>query len=136
VSALDTWPRRGRAGLARSQKGLVGSILSGWELSGVTRYYTGRRLTVTAGTNTSIFAGSLAQHGRIRTSLPGQLGTSPENGIAGPSYFNTDLSVFKNVRFADKGRVAIETNLTSSRFGAVTEFEPPRIAQLGAKFSF
>ena len=60
--------------------------------------------------------------------------------------------MFKNIRLADKGRVqlrvevfnvfnrknyrTIETNLTSSRFGSVTEFEPPRIAQLGAKYSF
>ena len=161
----------------RSQKGLAGAVLGGWELSGVTKYNTGRRLTVTAGTNTSIFgdqitlranyvpgqdpngppAGGRTQDHWLNTAAfarpaPGQLGTAPRNGIVGPSYFNTDLSLFKNIRLADKGRVqlrvevfnvfnrknyrTIETNFTSMRFGSVTEFEPPRIAQLGAKYSF
>src|SRR5258708_18464371 len=82
----------------------------------------------------------------------GQLGTSPRNGIIGPSYLNTDLSLFKDVRLADKEKVqfrievlnvfnkknfrTIDTNMTSATFGAVTASEPPRIVQLGAKFTF
>ena len=161
----------------RGQEGAVGRVLGGWELSGVTRYYTGRRLTITAGTNTSIFgdqitlranyvpgqdpnaapAGGRTQDQWLNTAAfarpaPGQLGTAPRNGVVGPSYFNTDLSVFKNIQLASKSKVqlrvevfnvfnkknyrTIETNRTSSRFGAVTEFEAPRIAQLGAKFTF
>jgi len=38
--------------------------------------------------------------------------------------------------FDRKNYRSIETNMTSSRFGAVTDLEPPRIAQLGAKFTF
>jgi outer membrane receptor protein involved in Fe transport len=60
--------------------------------------------------------------------------------------------VFKDVRFADRTKVqvrvevfnvfnkknyrTIDTNMTSATFGAVTAIEPPRIVQLGAKFTF
>ena len=155
----------------------MGRVLGGWEVSGVTRYYTGRRLTVTAGTNTTIFGDQITLRanyvpgqnpngspsgGRTQDHwlnpaafarpAPGQLGTSPRNGIVGPSYLNTDLSAFKNVQLADKSKVqfraevfnvfnkknyrTIETNYLSLRFGAVTEFEPSRIVQLGAKLTF
>jgi hypothetical protein len=161
----------------RSREGLMGSLLGGWEVSGVTRYSTGRRLTVTAGTNTSIFgdqitlranyvpgqdpngapAGGRTQSRWLNTAAfakpaAGQLGTSPRNGIVGPSYLNTDLSVFKDVRIADKEKMqlrievfnvfnkknfrTIDTNMNSTTFGAVTAIEPPRIVQLGAKLSF
>ena len=161
----------------RSQEGLAGRVLGGWELSGVTRYYTGRRLTVTAGTNTSIFGdqitvranyvpgqdpngpppGGRTQDHWLNTDAfkrpgAGQLGTAPRNGIVGPNYFNTDLSLFKDIQLAARSKVqlrvevfnvfnkknyrSIDTNMTSSRFGAVTDFEPPRIVQLGGKFTF
>ena len=161
----------------RSQEGLTARVLGGWEVSGVTRYYTGRRLTVTAGTNTTIFgdqitlranyvpgqdpnaapAGGRTQDQWLNTAAfarpaPGQLGTAPRNGIVGPSYFNTDLSVFKDVVVAARSKVqlrvevfnvfnkknyrSIDTNMTSLRFGSVTDIEPPRIMQLGAKYTF
>jgi hypothetical protein len=161
----------------RSREGLAGRVLGGWEFSGVTRYYTGRRLTVTAGTKTTIFgdqitlranyvpgqnpngtpAGGRTQDRWLNTAAfarpsPGQLGMAPRNGVVGPSYFNTDLSVFKDVWLADRAKLqfplevfnvfnkknyrTIETNMTSSRFGAVTDLEPPRIMQLGAKYTF
>ncbi len=145
--------------------------------SGVTRYSTGRRLTITAGTNTTIFgdqvtlranyvpgqdpngapAGGRTQSHWLNTAAfakpaAGQLGTSPRNGIVGPSYLNTDLSLFKDIRLADKEKMqlrievfnvfnkknfrTIDTNMTSATFGAVTAIEPPRIVQLGAKFTF
>jgi len=161
----------------RSQNGLMAAVLGGWEISGVTRYYTGRRLTVTAGTNTTIFgdqitlranyvpgqdpnappAGGRTQDHWLNTDAfvkpgTGQLGTAPRNGIVGPSYFNTDLSLFKDIPLAAKSKLqlrgevfnvfnkknyrTIETNYNSSRFGAVTDIEPPRIVQLGAKYTF
>jgi hypothetical protein len=161
----------------RSRQELMGRLFGGWEVSGVTRYYTGRRLTVTAGTNSTIFGDQVTLHanyvpgqdpngpptgGRTQSRwlntaafarpAAGQLGTSPRNGIVGPSYLNTDLSVFKDVRFADRTKVqvrvevfnvfnkknyrTIDTNMTSATFGAVTAIEPPRIVQLGAKFTF
>ena len=161
----------------RSQNGLTAAILGGWEISGVTRYYTGRRLTVTAGTNTTIFgdqvtlranyvpgqdpnappAGGRTQDHWLNTAAfgrpgTGQLGTAPRNGIVGPAYFNTDLSLFKDILLAAKSKLqlrgevfnvfnkknyrTIETNYNSSRFGAVTDIEPPRIVQLGAKYTF
>ena len=44
------------------------------------------------------------------------------------------LEVF-NV-FNKKNYRSIDTNMTSMRFGAVTDIEPPRIMQLGAKYTF
>ncbi len=161
----------------REDQGLRGRLFGGWEVSGVTKYSTGRRLTVTAGTNTTIFgdqvtlranyvpgqdpngppAGGRTQSHWLNTAAfarpaAGQLGTEPRNGLVGPSYFDTDLSAFKDVRFADRTKMqirvevfnvfnkknyrTIDTNMTSATFGAVTEIEPPRIVQLGAKFTF
>lgn len=166
-----------RSPFFRSQQGLAGRILGGWVLSGVTRYNTGRRLNITAGTNTSIFGDQITLRGNLvpgqdpnapppggRTDdrwlntaafarpAAGQLGNAPRNSVVGPSYSSTDLSLFKDVHIMSGGKVQlrfevfnvfnernirrIETSLTSARFGAVTEFEPPRIVQLGAKFIF
>ncbi|HEY3057232.1 MAG TPA: TonB-dependent receptor [Thermoanaerobaculia bacterium] len=165
-----------RLPLFRSQEGLAGKLFGGWQVSGVTRYSSGRRLNITAGTNTSIFgdqitlranlvpgqdpnsapAGGRTQDRWLNIDAfarpgPGQLGTLPRNSVIGPSYFNTDLSVFKDVRVANSSKVqlrlevfnvfnkknyrTIETSMTNSRFGAVTEFEAPRIMQLGLKFT-
>jgi hypothetical protein len=80
------------------------------------------------------------------------LGTLPRNAVIGPSFFSSDLSITKNVRLNGKLRVqlrgeafnvfnqknyrTIATNITATNFGAVTDIEPQRIIQLGAKFIF
>ncbi|HET7745830.1 MAG TPA: hypothetical protein VFM29_00930, partial [Vicinamibacteria bacterium] len=161
----------------KEQAGPLGRVLGGWEVSGITRYQSGRRLNVTAGTNSTIFGdqvtirpdlvagqdpGAEPEGGRteqrwLNTAAfarpaANRLGSAPRNVVTGPSYFNTDLSLFKNVRLGGKTKAqlrleafnvfntknyrTIETNVTSARFGAVTQFEPQRILQLGLKVMF
>ena len=165
-----------RLPLFRQQDTLTGKILGGWQVSGVTRYHSGRRLNITAGTNSSIFGDTITLRANLvpgqdpnapppggRTTdrwlntgafarpAAGQLGNLPRNVVIGPRYFSTDLSVFKDIRvdktklqlrfevfnvFNQRNYRTIETNVTSARFGAVTEYEPPRIGQVGVKVSF
>lgn len=161
----------------KTQKGALGRVLGGWEVSGITRYNTGRRLNVTAGTNSAIFGDTVTLRANL---VPGQdpsaapsggrteerwlntaaftrpaanqLGDAPRNVAVGPSFFSTDLSLFKNVRLSGKVRTqlrleafnafnqrnyrTIETNLTDARFGAVRAYEAQRIVQLGMKVMF
>jgi hypothetical protein len=87
---------------------------------------------------------------------PGTLGNLPRNAYTGPSYFNSDLSLLKNVRIPWFGgqrttfQIRFEafnlfnevnlnnpaTSLQSSLFGKVTSTRPMRVVQLGAKFLF
>jgi hypothetical protein len=161
----------------KDKSGFVRHVLGGWQLSGITKWNTGRRYSVTGGTNTAMFGDAITVRANL---VPGQdpnaepeggrtearwfntaafsrpatntLGDSPRNVLEGPSYFNSDLSLVKNVRFSRKLRVqlraesfnlfntknyrTINTNITASAFGSVTEYENQRIFQLGAKLYF
>jgi hypothetical protein len=92
----------------------------------------------------------------------GQLGNMPRNAYYGPSYFSTDLSLFKNVKLPVGGRdttlqLRLEAynvfntlnlgnpngNVANTNFGIVTGLRTPggglpgsRLIQLGAKFQF
>ena len=164
-------PSPGKAG------SVVGHVIGGWQLSGITRYNTGRRLNITAGTNSNIFGDTVtirangvdgvdpnsepeggrtqalwlnpAAFGRPATNV---LGTLPRNVVVGPSFFSSDMSITKNVRINGKLRLqlrgeafnvfnqknfrTIATNITATNFGAVTDIEPQRILQFGAKIMF
>jgi hypothetical protein len=152
-------------------------VLGGWQVSGITRYNTGRRYSISAGTNTAIFGDQITLRADL---VPGQdpnaepeggrtaerwfntaafarpatnqLGNSPRSVLEGPGFFNTDVSVFKNFRFAKryllqvrgdsfnvfnkKNIRTVETNFTNSRFGQVTAYENQRIFQVGVKMQF
>lgn len=165
----------------RRQQGLVGKTLGGWEISGLVYANSGLPLTVTtaAGTdpaglgflgssaagprpdaicspesnaprtraawfNTSCFANVPA--GTIR---PGNAGRGIVNG---PGFYRWDLSLFKNITFAERFRLqirgestntfnhtnpnAVGTQLGSTTYGNVTSYRDPRILQLAAKFYF
>jgi hypothetical protein len=89
----------------------------------------------------------------------GTLASQPRNGFRGPAYFNTDLSLFKNIGLrwgsgrAARAQLRVETfnlfdrahlgnpvNATNSPvFGRVTGVRGgtnPRVIQLGARFIF
>jgi hypothetical protein len=90
-------------------------------------------------------------------SLPslGQLGTAPRRFFYGPGIENTDLSLLKNISMGQSrtlqvrleafnvfnhpqfyGPGAVNGNITSATFGQIVNAAPPRLVQLGAKFSF
>ena len=157
--------------------GLARHVIGGWQISGITRYNTGRRLNITAGTTSNIFGDTVTLRangvdgvdpnsepagGRTETSWlnpaafsrpdTNTLGTLPRNAVVGPSYFNSDVSLMKNLRvngklrlqlraeafnvFNQKNYRTISTNITATNFGAVTDIEPQRIMQFGIKALF
>jgi hypothetical protein len=106
-------------------RGLVGGILGGWQISGITKYNSGRRLNITAGTNTALFgdqvtvranlvegadpnsepAGGRTEAQWLNTAAfvrpaTNTLGSLERNAVAGPSFSATDVSLVKNVRVA------------------------------------
>jgi carboxypeptidase family protein/TonB-dependent receptor-like protein len=161
----------------RDSRTAIGRVAGGWQVSGVTRFNTGRRLNITAGTNSAIFGDTVTIRangvagvdpnsepagGRTDTlwlnpaafarPAANTLGDLPRNAVVGPAYFSSDLSVMKNVRlrgpwkiqlraeafnvFNRKNLRTISTNITAADFGAVTDYEPQRIFQFGAKVIF
>jgi len=108
----------------RQSRSALGWIAGGWQVSGITRFNTGRRLNITAGTTSAIFGdtvtlrangvdgvdpNSAPDGGRTETMwlnpaafarpAPNVLGTLPRNAVVGPSLFSSDLSLTKNLRF-------------------------------------
>lgn len=163
--------------LFRDAKSPFAAALRGWQATGVTQFRTGRRLNITAGTNTAIFGDQVTIRangvdGVDPNSAPAggrrseqwlnpdgfvrpagnTLGTLPRNAVEGPSFFSTDLSLSKSVKFTrslklqlraeafnvfnQKNYRSIETSVTNSNFGAVTDYEAQRILQFGAKITF
>lgn len=161
----------------RHSRTLAGHLLGGWQITGITRFNTGRRLNITAGTNTAIFGDQVTlrangvegvdpnsepEGGRTERMwlnlaaftrpAANQLGDLPRNAVEGPSFFNTDLSLFKNIGLGGPWKVqlraevfnvfnqrnfrTIGTNITATNFGQVTAYEAQRIFQLGLKINF
>lgn len=161
----------------KDDRSVAGQFLGGWQITGITKFYTGRRLNITAGTTSAIFGDTITKRansvegidpnsepdgGRTAArwlntaafSLPAAtaLGNLPRNAVQGPSFFSTDLSVFKNVQLPGRWKLqlraeafnvfnrrnfrTVATNVTATNFGTVTEYEAQRIFQLGAKISF
>lgn len=168
-------------------------LLGGWQLNAITIYQSGNPFSVICAlpypqcdfnadgqtsndrvnvTRTDL--GSPSQSDWLRGvltaadySLPaaGTLATQPRNAFRGPSYFNTDLSLFKNISIPwvnggsatmqlrleafnvfNKAHLAMTNDPTnpfiqtnSPVFGRVTSLRTgtqPRVIQLGAKFLF
>jgi hypothetical protein len=111
--------------------GALRHLLGGWQLSGITRYNTGRRLNITAGSTSNIFGDSVTIRangvegvdpnsepagGRTESqwlnpaafSRPSTntLGNLPRNSVVGPSFLSSDLSLMKNVRV--NGRLRLQ----------------------------
>jgi hypothetical protein len=146
--------------------GVGGAILSGWEVSGITRYQAGAPFTVTA--NTAI-GGRRADYvggeffcqmqvlmvGLIRPRCPApatRRGNSGAGIVVGPNLQTWDFSMRKqfniterfNLRFqADMFNLSNHTNfrgpatvLTNAGFGTIGTTGPPRNIQFGLKVNF
>jgi len=187
----------------RNQSGLVGKLLGGWEISGITTIQTGQSLSVTQ--NSDPFAAVTVPTSTISCTIsatttscplyPGGLGMTRSgstvqiradqiaSNVSGPKtaakFFNTgafadavghfgssrvgaiygpglqvwDMSLIKNVRFAERvgmqlrletfntfnhgNPMTIDTDVDDgASFGTVNGWHDPRNVQIGAKFNF
>jgi hypothetical protein len=167
----------------RNQPGLVGHVLGGWEVSGITNFQSGQSVTVTqAGfdpfatpanhnSGLNLARGATAQ---IRTDMVGDphgpktvteffntsafavanghFGTERPGSVLGPGFQLWDISLIKNVKFAERASLqlrlesfnafnhgspsGIDTSIKSGTFGQVNAWHDPRTVQLGAKIRF
>ncbi|HEX8286563.1 MAG TPA: TonB-dependent receptor [Pyrinomonadaceae bacterium] len=85
---------------------------------------------------------------------PGQVGGIGRTLVNGPSYFNTNMGLIKNIAFTESMRVQLRADafnvfnnvnfnantqlpsITSSTFGQITSAGSARILQFGARFEF
>lgn len=109
----------------RDGRGLAGGIIGGWQINGITKFNSGRRLNITAGTNTAMFGDQVTIRADLvagqdpNSAPPGgrteaqwlnvaafarpaanTLGTLERNAVEGPGFLATDVSIVKNVRVA------------------------------------
>jgi hypothetical protein len=143
------------------------AFLGGWEISGKMRYQSGQYYTATG--NSSIgnrranyVGGEIALDDANETrwfntaafTVPGEdaRGTATVGQIEGPSFYQWDLSMRKNFRFAGRYQVtpifdmfnvfnrlnlgAPETNVSNGSYGTINSAQPPRQFQFGVKFEF
>jgi hypothetical protein len=117
----------------RSQEGLVGHLLGGWEFSGIVYVYSGLPLTITQSSDpaglglrdpNSFAGGRPDRTGDPNSSAPhtvsqwfntsafapvpsGQIrpGNSPRGAVRGPGAQRWDLSLFKNIRIAESAKL-------------------------------
>ena len=161
---------------------LVGKIVGGWEVAGVLTLESGRPFTVFSGANTvsnvrqtpancsncdrhlgGVFIDPVStykfyftadQRALFSTPAPGDFSNTGRNYFRGPGYFDIDATFSKNIRFTERFRLQLRTDvtnlanhpsanipiavITSTTFGQIrgaTQSSPRRF-QLGAKFYF
>jgi hypothetical protein len=187
----------------RNQSGVVGKLLGGWEISGITTIQTGQSLSITQGSDpfgavqvpTSTLSCSISATTTSCPLYPGGLGMTRSgstvqvradqisSNVSGPKsaahFFNTaaftdavghfgssrvgaiygpglqvwDISLIKNIRFAERVGLqlrletfntfnhgnpsTIDTNVDDgASFGTVNAWHDPRNVQIGAKINF
>jgi hypothetical protein len=173
------WEIPGRTGVR-----VLDYVLGGWQLNAITVYQSGSPFSIVCtlayprcdfnadgqtGDRVEVTRTELGSHTRTEWlagvltaadyTLPamGTLASQPRNAFRGPRYFNTDLSLFKNVPVpwygSREARVQLRVEVfnvfnkphlgnpvsatNSTLFGRVTGLRrDPRVIQLGAKFLF
>jgi hypothetical protein len=168
----------------RAQRGFIGKVLGGWEISGITTVQSGQSLSITqnsdpfglsplypgglgmtrSGSTVQIRADQIGNASGPKTAAKffntaaftdavGHFGTSSAGAIYGPGFQVWDLSLIKNVRFAE--RVGLQLRLETfntfnhgspstidtdvddgASFGTVNGWHDPRNVQIGAKINF
>jgi hypothetical protein len=164
----------------KGQRNFVGQVLGGWEFSGITTIQSGQSTSITQGSDPfgafpnglgMLSAGSTVQiradqigdpngpktaaeffNTAAFTNAVGHFGTSRPGAILGPGLQVWDLSLIKNIKFAERlglqlrletfntfnhgNPSAIDTNFGDGAFGSVTAWHDPRNVQIGAKLNF
>jgi len=171
----------------RNQSGLSGRVLGGWEFSGITTIQSGQSTTITQSTDPfgafpnglgMLSPGDTVQRRADQIGDPngpktaaeffntaafapaaGHFGSSRPGAILGPGLQVWDMSLIKNIKFAERVGLqlrletfntfnhgnpsGIDTNVSDSKlyggggtFGTVTGWHDPRNVQIGAKINF
>jgi hypothetical protein len=108
------------------QSGVGKAIFNGWQLSGITRFWTGTPLTINSNGNLGTLAGAPRANflggdpyagGRTRFQwfdpllfarpLDGQLGNTANGFLRGPGINNWDASLFKTTQITERVRVQL-----------------------------
>ncbi|MCX6543648.1 MAG: carboxypeptidase regulatory-like domain-containing protein [Acidobacteria bacterium] len=167
---VGTWTYR--VPFFRNERNLLGYTLGGWEISGIARYQSGGPITITgtqvigrradylgtdpylAGAPVISAAGVVSYIDPVAFAVApaDRLGNSARGQVRGPSYYNWDISLRKQIPL--KGTVKAQfqadffnafnmvqfqnpaTNLSGSGFGLITAVQPPRNIQLGFRVTF
>jgi Carboxypeptidase regulatory-like domain/TonB-dependent Receptor Plug Domain len=164
----------------KSERNLASRILGGWEISGITTIQSGQSTTITQGTDpfgafpnglgmlspgatVQIRADQIGDPNGPKTAAEffntsafvaasGHFGSSRPGAILGPGLQVWDVSLIKNIKFAERVGLqlrletfntfnhgnpsGIDTNVGDSSFGAVNAWHDPRNVQIGAKINF
>jgi hypothetical protein len=157
--------------------GLANSLVNGWQLSSLATWRAGFPFSVTSGMDNS-FSGvgadradyiggqaslpSNRSHGQLISQFfnvaafapnaPGTFGNSGKNILRGPRLFNTDLSLLKNFKLAERATLqfrseffnvfnnvnfnAPQSSLSAAAKGTITSAGDPRILQFALKLMF
>lgn len=150
----------------RNKKGILGLLLDGYEISGISRYQSGRFYTITGNSATGgtrradlIFSDFYLKADRqwidkaaFAVAPATRRGTSGVGIVEGPSLVAFDFSLRKRFRFGEKRDLRLQmdvfnafnranfsnmsTNVSAADFGLLTASGPGRSIQLGVKFGF
>jgi hypothetical protein len=171
----------------KGQRNFVGQVLGGWEFSGITTIQSGQSTSITQGSDPfgalpnglgMLSAGSTVQIRADQIGDPngpktaaeffntaafapaaGHFGSSRPGAILGPGLQVWDLSLIKNIKFAERiglqlrletfntfnhgNPSGVDTSVSDSplyggngTFGTVTGWHDPRNVQIGAKLNF
>ncbi len=156
-----------------SAHGVLSGIVNGWQNQGIIGIQTGSPYSIRSGLDTAAagVGGDLADivpgqrvaptvrgvHSYFNTAAftnaaPGTIGNTGRNSLNGPSLVNVDLSLFKEFKVYEHGKVQFRSELFNlfnhpnffnpdntvgdGRFGQVLSARDPRIAQFALKFLF
>jgi hypothetical protein len=151
-------------------------VLGGWQFSGIVTAATGQPIVITEQTGENISRPDYVSGNPINSnysqtlryfnaaafspvpispasSLPIRPGNLGRGAIRGPGFWNVDLSLGKNFRFAETVQLQIRmdafnafnhtnfssfasTDITNSSFGRFTNTRGARVAQINARLSF
>lgn len=153
--------------------GVASRILGGWQINGIMAAYTGTPFTIGGGSalnapgnsQTADQVGPLVYTNGVGSTGfwfdpsafkpvtdPGRFGTTGRNIVRGPGLWNTDLSLFKNIRITERVNMQFRTEAfnvtnsshfnnpssssTSSTFGRITSSYGERQFRFGLRLAF